>query len=207
MICWSCESDSGATVLCTRCKAIQPPERGVDAFAVFGMEPAFVLDEAALERRYRDLSRILHPDRHARSDPRARRWSLERSVQLNEAYRTLRDPVRRAEYLVQRAGVAVAPSVPPELLAEILELREQLQEAKSTHDHVRLETLRADMRGRATRGLEAITRALQAGTPAGVEEAARELSALRYVNRFLDDIAAHDEVAADRLRTGGRDAR
>jgi len=60
--------------------------------------PVYALDLADAEARFRELSRRFHPDRFAKADPRARRASLQRSVQLNEAWRTLRDPVRRADY-------------------------------------------------------------------------------------------------------------
>src|SRR5205823_247533 len=135
---------SGAT--CAFCGAIQPPDPTADWFRVLGIEARYDIDLPAAEARFRELSRALHPDRFATADPRARRASLQRTVQLNEAWRTLKDPVRRAEYILARAGYEVGAeagasrpklggdgddgvgreriAVPPVLLAEILDLRE-----------------------------------------------------------------------------------
>src|SRR5688572_10972062 len=107
MICWSCERSTDAAApasappLCPHCGAIQPPDRSADLFAVLGLRRRFALDLAAAEAAFKERSRQLHPDRFAKADPRARRASLGRTVQLNEAWRTLRDPVRRAEYLLE----------------------------------------------------------------------------------------------------------
>ena len=90
MICWSCEKSAGEGVTCGACGALQPPDASADHFQVLGVERRFALDREALERRYKELTRVLHPDRFARADARARRASLARSVQLNEAWRTLR---------------------------------------------------------------------------------------------------------------------
>ncbi len=78
-----------------------------DHFRVFGLPRKFDLDVADLERRYKEMTKVLHPDRFARADPRARRASLERSVQLNLAWRTLSQPVARAEYLLSLEGIEV----------------------------------------------------------------------------------------------------
>ena len=80
--------------------------------------------------RDRELSRKWHPDRFAKADPRARRASLQRSVQLNEAWRVLKDPFKRAEYLLSLSGISLGKEVPPALLMETLELREELAEAE-----------------------------------------------------------------------------
>src|SRR5204862_4463497 len=103
-------------------------------------------DVAELERRYKEMTKVLHPDRFARADERARRASLKRSIQLNQAWRTLKDPVRRAEYLLSLAGVEVGAEdgtskrvdgekvrlpVTPALLMEGMELREGLAEART----------------------------------------------------------------------------
>src|SRR4029079_10447293 len=111
LICWSCEKDAGEGPLCVACGAPQPVStHGVrdDYFAVLGVPRAYALDVSALEARYKELSRKLHPDRFARADPRAKRAALQRTVQLNEAWRALKDPVKRAEYLLELGGVKLA---------------------------------------------------------------------------------------------------
>ncbi len=212
MICWSCEKDAGDGVLCGACQAIQPAPAGIDHFQVLGVQRRFDLDEADLERRYRDLSRIVHPDRYARADARARRASLSRSVQLNQAWKTLRDPVRRAEYLLELAGIEVGGEegtrragpdgqkervpVPQELLMEVLELREALLEARSDGQDDRVAALAADVRGRKTAAMAAVAQALSGEGPSDLDRAARELVAVRYLDRFLDEVAVHEDAKA-----------
>src|SRR3989440_12337539 len=142
--CWGCgAARAPSDALCAKCGKVQPPPppRGVlDKFAVLGFPGAYDLDERALEESFRALSRKLHPDRFVRATPRERRFSLEQTTILNDAYRTLRDPVKRAEHLLELRGVKVAgeerraagepPPVPQEFLEQAMEDREKLLEAK-----------------------------------------------------------------------------
>src|SRR5262245_48377176 len=107
MICWSCQREAGPGPLCAACGALQPPDDGADLFAVLGVPARYAVDLAAAEAAYKEMSRRVHPDRFATADPRARRASLARTVQLNLAWRTVKDPIRRAEYLLNRAGIDV----------------------------------------------------------------------------------------------------
>jgi molecular chaperone HscB len=213
LICWSCEKDAGAGALCAACGAPQPVStHGVrdDHFAVLGVPRRFDLDMNELEARYKDLSRKLHPDRFAKADPRARRASLQRTVQLNEAWRALKEPLKRAEYLLELGGLKLATddggarsggvAAPPALLMEILELREELGEARAAGDHAKVTRMGEAMRGRAADATQRVAQGLT-GTPAPeiLEDVARELVALRYYRRFLDEVAAHDE-ARERAR-------
>jgi molecular chaperone HscB len=220
MICWSCQRDAGAGAFCRACSAIQPPDRGADHFAVLGIERRFDLDLADAERRYKELSRQLHPDRFARADAQARRASLARSVQLNDAWKTLRDPVRRAEYMLAQSGIEVGGEegtrrtgangekervpVPQELLMAILELREALMDARAEGDHGRVEALATDVRTSKERAMADVARAL-GSTPAALDEAAAALVSVRYYDRFLEEVAVHDEAraAAGEARRGG----
>jgi molecular chaperone HscB len=90
------------------------------------------LDRKDLESRFYRLSRTLHPDRFARAAPAEQQRALDASALLNDAYRTLRDPVDRAEYLLSLKGFVPADSkhVPPELLEEVFELNMALEEVK-----------------------------------------------------------------------------
>jgi molecular chaperone HscB len=192
VICWSCEKDAGADAACASCGALQPPDRGADHFAVLGLPWGYALDLAAAEEAYKRLSRHYHPDRFARADARARRASLERTVQLNDAWRTLRDPVRRAEYLIARAGVKVGTdAVAPAFLMEIMELREELAAALAArheaHNDAKVARMTEDMRARATAAMTTIAGLLDDGQP---EQAAQALATLRYYQRFLDEVAA-----------------
>jgi molecular chaperone HscB len=208
LICWSCEKSAGDGVTCAGCGAVQPPDSQADHFQVLGVERRFALDLAALERRYKDLTRILHPDRFARADPRARRASLARTVQLNDAWRTLKDPVRRAEYLLQLAGLEVGGEdgttrrgpdgarqrvpVPQALLLEVMELREGLAEARGG-DPARVAGMVGEVRGRCERAMSEVAAALEAGDH---DAAGRALVAVRYYHRFVDEAALPPAEAA-----------
>jgi molecular chaperone HscB len=85
----------------------------VNPFEALGVEPSFALDLAILEQRHRELSRALHPDRHAASGAGERRMALGRAIEVNEAYRILKDPVRRAEALLAQRGVATGEGKEP----------------------------------------------------------------------------------------------
>jgi molecular chaperone HscB len=208
VICWSCEKEGGKGPFCASCKAILPPDAGDDRFAVLGLPRKFEVDLAAAESAYKDLSRQLHPDRFAKADPRARKAALGRTVEINDAWRTVKDPVKRAEYLLELAGFGLAGddrqsesqlrktkqvAAPPTFLIEILELREELGEAQRAGDAVKVAFMAEEMRGRAAEAMRTIAGALDAGK---FEEAARILVGLRYYRRFLDEVAAHEERSA-----------
>jgi molecular chaperone HscB len=144
--CWSCGSMRAAH-FCESCGKVQPPVP-VDYFSFFGLLRKLDLDVSALERDFYDLSRRLHPDLNARAGSREQAWSLEQSSLLNDAYRTLKDPIKRTEYLLHLEGVELEEQsksateqaratgetkkqiVPPDLLEEVFELNLQLEELR-----------------------------------------------------------------------------
>jgi molecular chaperone HscB len=144
--CWSC-GDMRAAQFCQSCGRVQPP-KPVDYFTFFDLPRKLNLDTAALEREFYALSRKLHPDANASHDPREQEWSLEQSSRLNDAYRILKDPIRRTEYLLKLEGVELEGQskvateaarttgekkqiVPPDLLEEVFELNMQMEELRS----------------------------------------------------------------------------
>jgi molecular chaperone HscB len=107
-------------------------------FEVFGLPRKLAIDAAALQRRFYELSRQHHPDFHQAAPADAQARALETSARVNAAYRALRDPIARVEYLVRleegretKEGDTVKPKAPPELLEEMFEIQEALQEARS----------------------------------------------------------------------------
>ena len=109
-----------------------------DFFRVFGLERRLAVDVTALQRRFYELSRRWHPDFHQAASAADQTRALEESARVNTAYRALRDPISRVEYLVRleegrdtKEGAAVKPKAPPALLAEMFEIQETLEEAKS----------------------------------------------------------------------------
>jgi molecular chaperone HscB len=110
----------------------------VNHFEVFGLPRKLGIDAAALQRRFYELSRRHHPDFHQTAAPEAQAEALEASARLNAAYRALRDPLARADYLVRleegretREGAAVKPAAPAALLQEMFEIQEALAEARA----------------------------------------------------------------------------
>jgi molecular chaperone HscB len=200
VVCWSCEREAGQGVLCAHCRAVQPPNEGADAFAVLGLPVAYGVDLAAAEAAFKALSRQVHPDRFAKADPRARKAALGRTVQLNDAWKTIRDPVARAEHMLTRAGVDIGRGdgadvsgmktrevmAPPAFLLEILELNDELAAAKRAGDSVKVAFMAEEMRGKLAESMRVIAAGLEAGTPEDLQVAARAVVALRYQKRFLD---------------------
>src|SRR3954452_24086955 len=101
----------------------------------FGIERKLTLDEAALQKRFYELSRQWHPDRFSRKGAEETAKAVENTSLINDGYRTLRDPVKRAEYLLTEEGFPIGEQrsrdVPPELLEEVFELNMALEELKS----------------------------------------------------------------------------
>jgi molecular chaperone HscB len=139
--CWSCSiGHNDSTLFCPHCSKIQPPPGG-DYFSVFGLEPKLNLDLSALEHEFHRLSRKLHPDRFARALDNEKQWSLADTALLNDAYRTLKDPLRRTEYLLKLLGAKLAgddarnedkgSGAPADLLEEVFELNMQFEEMRA----------------------------------------------------------------------------
>lgn len=109
-------------------------------FELFGLPIGFIVDSAALAERYRDLQRVVHPDRHAAATEQERRISLQQATRVNEAFETLKDPLLRAQYLLQLHGIDFdsqqESTTDGEFLMQQLELREALVEARDKPDPV-----------------------------------------------------------------------
>jgi molecular chaperone HscB len=142
--CWSCsETHRELALFCPKCGKIQPPPGG-DYFSVFGLVARLDLDLGMLEHQFHKLSRKLHPDRFARATANEKEWSLANTALLNDAYRTLRDPFQRTQYLLKLHGAEIGeehsgrdrkdPSrAPADLLEEVFDLNMQLEEMRAAH--------------------------------------------------------------------------
>jgi molecular chaperone HscB len=167
-----------------------------DPFATLGVPRRFTLPAAELEQRHRDLSRVLHPDRHVSAPPAERRAALERAVAVNDAYRLLRDPLARAQSLLALCGVAIADGdrAPPAVLLEVMELRESLDEARGRPE--RVAPLRAAVARRIADEERAIAEVFdREGAPdaAGLARARDAAVKLRYYRRFEEEAEAMEE--------------
>jgi molecular chaperone HscB len=166
---------------------------GDDPFALLGLSPAFDVDLAALERAFFERSKELHPDRVAGAPAAQRVAALSRSRALNDAYQLVKRPIPRAEYLLERAGVTIGDNerLDPAFLMEILELREELAEARAAGNADLVARLQRAMQARRAQALEALPALFAAGDLAAIKD---RLILLRYVNRYLEECdAALDE--------------
>jgi molecular chaperone HscB len=127
-----------------------------DYFAFFGLEPKLSIDAAGLEERFYRLSRELHPDRFSRAAPAERAQAEQAAATLNDAYRTLRDPIARAEYLLRREGFEAPDGrkPPANLLEEVFETSQALEDLRGGDEsaRTRLEEARVRMRVALTEG-------------------------------------------------------
>lgn len=181
-------------------------------FEVLGLLPTYFIDRAELESRYREAQRHTHPDRFSRAPAAERAQVLRRATDLNDAYRVLKSDVRRAEYLLSLHGIDLSESAEQAggkkrtldslFLSEVLELREELQDAQSENDAPRIARIGDDIGRRMadeTRELETRFAKLDKGggsDAAQLEPLAEILLRLRYYQRFLDEITAQEEASA-----------
>lgn len=116
-----------------------------DHFALFGLPRAYAMDRTELERLYRDVQARVHPDKHAHMGDSDRRVAMQWATQVNEAYRTLQNPLLRARYLLQLAGhdpkIETNTAMPVEFLMQQMELRETVAAARESGDAVQLDEL------------------------------------------------------------------
>jgi molecular chaperone HscB len=170
-----------------------------DPFETMGVDPRFDLDLDKLAERHRDLSRALHPDRYAGVPAAERRMALGRAIEVNDAYRVLKDPVRRAEALLRRAGVSVGETAEPKpsqaLLMDMMERREELADARRAKDLQAVNKLAMVVRDRERDVLSSLGQTLGADGSA-VTQALPFLGELRYLRRFLDEVSAIEEDLA-----------
>lgn len=210
MKCWNCEQETSGRPFCPQCGKITPRPPGTTLFDVFSLSPTYDVDIPALERQFRELSLRLHPDRFAQADARERRLSLEQSTALNEAYKTLKDPTRRAFYLLKLHGVdldredaGTHRDMPVEFLEEVMELREELEGAMNAKDVTRAQAMAVDVTARQREALHEAADALRAlehqphdaNEQELVKKASHAMGRVRYFTRFLEQVEEFEEEA------------
>ncbi len=130
-MCWHCQSDIGGEYFCGQCVKVQPLSKDIDYFTCLGLPRKLSIDTASLESKFYELSRAFHPDFYEGKSEMERAVSLANSAVLNQAYRTLKDPILRVEYLLRlEAGAAkdIPGKAPADLFEAILEIQEHLEE-------------------------------------------------------------------------------
>ncbi len=192
--CWQCGQPAAASLFCRYCNTLQRPSP--DYFEFLGMERRLSIDPADLERRFYQLSRLLHPDRYVRRSATERQNSLEATAILNDAYRVLRDPVRRAEYVLKENPATSSDRLPapPELLEEVFELNVSLEALREGDESARPQLAEAHerflaMRRQADGSLEELFRESdQTREPAVFDRIRVLLSRRRYVQNLIHEV-------------------
>jgi molecular chaperone HscB len=200
LVCWNCQERVRGTHFCPSCGKLQQIAGSTDYFALFEMPRKLWIEMNALEQKFLQLSWKLHPDNFVNATDTERDLSLKRSSELNDAYRVLRDPVARVEYLLglenMRKEGEHKQQAPPELLEEVFELNEsldELREAKSSGGDLgalkaRLESAEkyfGEKLAEVDAQLQATARDWDATVDAASEDAARKRS-LGRLNELLN---------------------
>ncbi len=166
-------------------------------FEVFGLAPSLDVDVGALEQKLRELSLVHHPDRLKTGDARERRVALEKTTALNDAFKVLKDPLRRAFYLLKLRGVdleneaaAEKASMPLEFLEEVMERREALEHARAQKDSAAVKRMAVEVTGLKAAAFARATAALNGNDTA---TAAHQLGRVRYFTSFLEEVDAYEE--------------
>lgn len=169
----------------------------MDHFERLGQPRQHALDRDALETAYLARAAAAHPDKVDQDDASAKRVAMETSAAINEGYRTLRDPAKRAEYLVKLGGRDLgssdpdlgAPKMPQAFLIDMIEQRERVADARSAGADA-LEDLRDEVEGQQGDSLAKAVAAIASGD---IEAASRHLVVRRYLQRLIDEIDESDD--------------
>ncbi len=158
-------------------------------FALFQLAPRFAIDAAQLDAAYRTLQARVHPDRFAAGTDAEKRVAMQWATQANEAYQTLKNPLRRASYLCEMHGVDLGiesnTAMPPAFLMQQMEWREALDDARHAKDFSALETLDVELRAERRRQLDEIGALLDGSR---FEEAGARVRQLMFVEKFGEEI-------------------
>jgi molecular chaperone HscB len=198
--CWQCGTPDVASLFCRYCNSLQAPIPNY--FEFFGLDCHLSLNPDHLQKQFYSLSRLLHPDRYTRRSEQEKHYSLQASSILNDAYRVLRDPIRRSEYVLKEAGFELgeqrSKDVPPELLEEVFELNMALDELRMGDTEVlpQLDEMRRhfmDLQAEIDAELEIqfLRHDSQAGDAARREVLAGIRSILnrrRYIHNLVDEV-------------------
>lgn len=163
-------------------------------FDLFNLQPRFALPGDELDAAYRRLAAQVHPDRYANADPTEQRQALSLATNVNEAYRILRRPVLRAQYLLNLRGIDPiqgAPSVLPNFLMEQMDWREGLSDAQAERDVTTLQRLYEQVHWRADVLLQELEQHLDGDGE--LAAAAQAVQQLMFIDKLLLDI---DEARA-----------
>ncbi len=166
---------------------------GKNHFELFGLPVSFDIDTDNLAARYREMQRRVHPDKYANASDQDRRLSLQMTALINEAFQTLKDPVRRGRYLLSLRGIDLGDetdtAMDPAFLMEQMELRENLDEVKQADNpHKQLAELANRIEQRLQEGMGQFRRALADGTPESNKKARNAVREMQFLEKMRLEI-------------------
>ena len=221
-MCWHCQSEVSGEYMCGQCVKVQPLSKDLDYFTCMRLPRLLKIDQEKLQETFYELSRTFHPDFYSNKDDQEQVISLGNSAVLNSAYRTLKDPIQRAEYLIRLEAGAVKEirsNPPADLFDEILELQEDLEEYRSLspeNDITRVTELREKLKAdrdtleqRQTQ-MEAslweqfgVWDALQGGSPQSTETKEKKRKVLKDMQEILSNKTYVTNIVNDLVETIG----
>ncbi len=162
MNCPTCQQPLALPFYCTNCQLLLAETTPLSSFELFNLPTRYSVDQSALESAFLRLSRLLHPDYFTLASPEQQQLSEHYSSRLNEAYRVLRDPYARCEYLLkllapENVDAEAGQKLSPDFLEAMLEIRMELEEAIETRDQASLARITSSVdanRGTILRKLE-----------------------------------------------------
>jgi len=158
-------------------------------FDLFQLPAKFALDMGALDAAYRDVQGQVHPDKFVNATDAEKRVAMQWATRANEAYQTLRNPQKRAQYLCEQHGVDLKTesntAMPMDFLMQQMEWRDALVEARAARDEAALEAIDTQLRQEREQRLVQIGRQLDAGD---YEQAAQGVRALMFLEKFGEDV-------------------
>ncbi len=174
----------------------------MDFYESLGLSPGLWLDPEDLKRRFYERSRQWHPDRFSRGTGQEQQRALDMTAMLNDAFRTLRDPVTRAEYYLKQNRMELSKDAPPELLEEVFELNMALEELRRGDDSSRPQLVEAQERFSAMRSeIDGALAGLfekydAAREPAVLDEIRAVLNRRRYISNLVREVEKELNVHA-----------
>ena len=158
-------------------------------FELFGLPVTYIVDSQALSERYRELQRVVHPDRFTSASAQEQRFSLQQATQVNEAFETLKDPLKRAQYLLGLHGINMEigqeTTRDTAFLMEQLELREELEKARSKADpHAALDDLMQRISVMIKQQVAQIAVQFETGTDEQLEAARESVRKMQFLNKL-----------------------
>lgn len=173
-------------------------------FELFGFSVSFIVDTGELAQRYRELQKVVHPDRFANASEQEQRLSLQHATRVNEAYQTLKDPLRRAQYLLSLNGIDMQAEKETTrdtaFLMEQLELREELAGARDQQDpHATLDRLMGRITAMINKQVAQIAMQFESATPEQLDAARESVRKMQFLNKLHAEAEAQEAELEEAL--------